>query len=85
MTLALARVARVPWWRRLLAWWRTRRRLFGVCDHCGVPDTLHPHHALCHRAIVPWSRDVPMPRPPRDVVDAEVPLAARLCARRVSR
>jgi hypothetical protein len=25
VTLALARIARVPWWRRVLAWWRTRR------------------------------------------------------------
>lgn len=23
--LALARIAGVPWWRRALAWWRTRR------------------------------------------------------------
>jgi hypothetical protein len=112
MTLALARVAHAPWWRRLLAWWRTRGPrpvlppalawdALDVVDAAGRFTPLAVRYRAEVRARVaairefghhcaalptrPWIRDVPMPRPPIDVVDAEVPLAARLRARRVSR
>jgi len=33
--LAVARIARVPWWRRLLAWFRGRR-IEPLCVRCGA-------------------------------------------------
>jgi hypothetical protein len=32
VTVAVARIARVPWWRRALAWWRWRWRSWRDVD-----------------------------------------------------
>lgn len=79
-----ARIARVPWWRRLRAWWRTRRvRRFddGVCTDttCRYGD-ICPHGDHVRVPIPPYAGgghvDVPVrpfvwvrsPRTPNDAV-----------------
>lgn len=74
--LAIARV-RASWPRRLLAWWRTRRRSWACCLGRYTPAEHHEVHSasygpwasLIHpsdRGRPAWARDVPIPDQPTD-------------------